>query len=261
MQYLYSKWCLLLFILLVISGLHPVHFSVINYAAWTYYYQGILSAAWLLMMMIQSVLGHKVYISQHRIVGKILLLLSILFIHAGIVNIHSVVNSINTVLQSYALEISFNHTLTLICFIALYFLGVKHHKNRALHTSCMVAISLLFITPIMSRVMNFWVPGLMLTSPEQYLVNIKITHGVTLSIAFFMAIKDHFRGEDPIPYLMTMIIIMTQFFSNHLVGEGALWAALVNAFAGTSIERVFIISFIFSCLPCLMSYWDSRKRA
>lgn len=248
-------WYFASLLFLAITSFHPTYISVINSAPWTHHYHALAAGTTLILMGLQSVLALTHRHEWHKVLGRLSLIVAVLFVHSGILSIHSVLNSHNPVLQKLAIVLTLSDFLSLSCFTLLFYLALCNRHNTAFHTRCWIAISLLFITPILSRVLSFWTPGLIAHTFDQLKLNFSLAQAVALSLGLLILIRDVRRRQDATPYFIVTIVLMTQLTTATIIGPNSAWQGLAHSFAALPQSGVFLWGGALVLLPTLWCYY------
>ena len=216
-------WMIALLAILLI-GFWPSYFSRLTEPMHvTLHLHSIAMLAWVLLLIAQSWLIRNRKLSQHRVLGKLSILIAPLVVITGIwVNFHfqgRVEEPLATGVQAI---FWFGFFLPLL-FAFLYVQAIRHRRNMNLHARYMVLTALVFLIPGLGRALNNTLEPIGLWTPTFLQLM-----GFTLGIALWWMIQDWRRQKPWLPQLVFSVLWAMNIALYVLLPKWSTW----NAFAG-----------------------------
>lgn len=182
-------------------------------------------------------------------------------IHAGLLNIHVLLNSQNTLIVQWAWGLSFRTFLLVISFSAVYLYALNYPKNSTVHAQALVCISLLFLPPVLAQAISFWIPDLVIDAPNKFVINTNLANCITIIICMASLLRAYAINQTIGPLLTILLILVVQTVAIWQVKEGSLWVWLATSYAEIEFSLAFAISGLLAAQFALIALYIFYKRA
>lgn len=187
---------------LLLVGFWKSYFSQLGQIAHiTHHFHGISMLLWLFLLIGQSWLIRNRRNAQHRMMGKLSFLLAPAVVISGVmVTIYSQSHAENP-LAPFSQSIMWFGFFLSGLFAFSYVMAIVHRKNMQLHARYMVATSLVFIVPGLTRAVVQYVAPTGIWVPNFFQLS-----WVPLFIGLWLMFLDWRRGQNIRPYLTINIL-------------------------------------------------------
>jgi len=159
-QYKYiGHWSLLL-LLLVIAGFYKSYYGLFpdfnNSITVPIHFHAFVMSLYVILLILQPLLIFYKKIETHRLLGRFSYVLVPLIIFSFLAMIHKEYNDklLHKITNADFIEFTFLNVGKLSLFAAFYSLAIVHKRNTPFHMRYMIASSLVFVEPALSRTMN-----------------------------------------------------------------------------------------------------------
>lgn len=228
-------------------GFLQTYFTRLSEATPAQHFHAAVAVGWMLMLIAQSwAISHrKVWL--HRKVGKGSYLLAPLFIGSGFGIVHAMANAGGPFREAFGTQLALVDGIAVMLFAWLYYSAISNRRNVQLHARYMTATVLLLLTPVISRVLIFYVPGFGVTSPEtldRFILAFHVGNGVALAAALVLLFRGQRSAGVSLPYAVTAMAILLQSMAFELAGGAAWWQASITAYGALPAPAVVLAGFL-----------------
>lgn len=244
MPYRHAHYYLLLLTALTGLAFWPIYFSVLPTASVALHIHGVGASLWIALLTFQSWSIHRKHNDLHRAGGTASLAIFPLFFAGSVLIVH-------TMAWNFAngdfFDSRFGARFAAIDAVAvpgiafLFWSALRWRRKVHLHARYMFATVFFLFSPIFSRLLMRYVPGLQLTPPDLSRVPIDIelaTFGaMLLAIALAWRHPKHAR-----PWLITAGLLGVQMALFASMTAFAPWDGLVRLFATIPSPLLFSVS-------------------
>lgn len=213
--------------LVAVVGFYPSYFSKQHEADVIHHFHGITATAWMLMLIAQSWWVRRGSFYNHRMLGRLSLLIAPLFVISGFLVIHAMLANQGGFSKAYGARLAFVDITTITYFAVAYGLAIFYRKTLNLHARFMATTAILLLPPALGRVFGGLVPGI-----ESFDAAFHWSFGICEFIALALVIDDGRRGKVFLPYPMTLALLILQHVS-FLVLPSVVWWSVFCAWIGS----------------------------
>ena len=198
---------LLLFITLQI-GFHPTYFKYFpefKKFTWLHHIHGALMASWIILLVVQPILIHKMHYATHRFLGKLSYFIAPMMIVSMFLILqftyHKYISG-----SSIAIQMANQASLImqLFSFTVLYALAIIYRKHTFYHQRFMIGTALLMLTPTLGRVFYAYFEAEIMY--EMY---------ISIGIAALLCLYDFHKKMDWKPYAIVTLVLCFFVFVYH----------------------------------------------
>jgi hypothetical protein len=244
MPYRHAHYYLLLLMALTAVAFWPIYFSVLPTASVALHIHGFGASLWIALLTFQSWAIHHRHNEWHRAGGLASLAIFPLFFAGSVLIVH-------TMAWNFAngdfFDGKFGTRFAAIDAVAvpgiafLFWSALRWRRKVHLHARYMFATVFFLFSPIFSRLLMRYVPGLQLTPPDLSRVPVDIAlasfGAMLLAIALAWRQPKHAR-----PWLITAALLGVQIVLFATMTSFEPWNELVRLFAAVPSELVFSVS-------------------
>ena len=230
MPYPRAHYFLLIFLCLAILAFWPRYFSTLHDAPFAFHFHGVTGVLWILLLTFRSWSIHNGHRAHHRLAGKMSLLLFPPFLIGMLFVLQTLGKTVasgqDPVFKLYGAGLGAIDWLVFFAVSWLYYSALKHRKNIHIHARCMLATPLLLINPIAGRLMEFYIPALMIKGPEDFSNFATATlfaDIIALLVTLALYVSNRKMGQ---PFLFVACAIVLGMIGFHLVGPTDWWTQL-----------------------------------
>lgn len=243
--------------LLVLAGFAftPLYLMQLEQANLARHYHAVFGTLWLLVLVVQPLSIQLGAVSLHRKLGPVALLIGAGFISSLWTGLHTSLLNTAPFFTRYGELVAMQQLQTTLVFMFLFYKAVEHRRTTLLHARYMIATGLLFIEPILERVLSFWIPGMM-TSLDDIPFVMRCTHASVLIVCALLLWLE-WRGERCfVPFLVVTAVTTSKVIVMHVFQTGTLWTSLSAWYAGLPVSLIWMLSLV---IVLLMMFAGWRK--
>jgi len=264
MPYRHAHYYVLVVIAVIVAGFWPSYFGVWGSAPWQFHAHGVAASIWVTMVAAQSWSVHHGRLPLHRLIGKSSLLL-FPFLIGGLAAIIDVtakgfVAGDNPVRMMFGGSFLIGMALAIAAYVTLYYRALKYRRKVWIHSGYMLATPLILFESPFSRLLNMFVPGLVITGPGDLgLIMPGILWAMAVELAVIAAIWLRYR-EKANPFLVAGGFIVAQMLTMGLMADSGLLRWLLVALGQSPSAAVVLAGFALGALTSWAG-WQAGKRA
>lgn len=202
------------------------YFDVLSSAPAGFHIHGVTATLWMLLLLAQSWTPHRGQMAAHRYVGRLTFVATPLFAAGAMGVLHSMAVSTRDGNPFYALWGVKLSVLDALAFGAvLYAVGMalRHRQNVRLHARYMLSTALPLVSPVLGRVFNQTVPGLIIRGPQDFPVfggGVQLANLVAGLVALWLWRRDPRHGRPWAVALGVIVVQMIGFQAMSATGPG-----------------------------------------
>jgi hypothetical protein len=210
------------------------YFSVLSTSSAGFHIHGVTAALWMLLLLAQSWTPHRGQLAAHRLVGRATFVAAPLFAAGAMAVMHSMAAGTIGGNPFYALWGVKLAVLDALAFgAALYAIGMalRHRRNVRQHAGWMLSTALPLVSPVLGRVFNQTVPGLIVRGPQDFPVfggGVQLANLVAGLIALWLWRRDPRHGQ---PWAVALAVIVVQILAFQIIPAGEPWTSAYGAMA------------------------------
>ena len=212
-----------LLFLIVVIGFYPTYFSKLANIDLKHHFHAIVATTWMLMLVLQSWLVAQKQFQLHRMVGRLSIIVVLLFVISGAVITHTMLAAHNGFSKAFGSRLAFGDITTVLGFVCAYGLAIHFRRQRALHSRFMASTALLALPPALARVFANFVPGV-----DSFVAAFHASYLTADLILLTLIIRDYRQGIPRSPYYLPLAIMVIQELSFIVLPGMPVW----NHFTG-----------------------------
>ncbi len=202
------------------------YFGVLSSAPAGFHLHGVTATLWMLLLLAQSVTPHRGRMALHRRLGRASFVAVPLFAAGAMGVIHSM--AVGTVNGNpfYALWGARLACIDLLAFGALLYaagMALRHRRDVRLHSGYMLSTALYLVSPVLGRVINQTVPGLIIHGPGDFPIfgaGVQLANLLAAISALWLWRRDPAIGR---PWATALAVIVTQMVAFETLATSSAW--------------------------------------
>lgn len=220
------------------------YFGVLSSAPAGFHIHGMTATLWMLLLLAQSWTPHQRQMVAHRFMGRLTFIAAPLFAAGSMGVIHSMAVGTRDGNPFYALWGVKLGVLDALAFGAvLYAVGMalRHRRNVRLHAGYMLSTALPLVSPVLGRVFNQTVPGLIIRGPQDFPVfggGVQLANLVAGLIALWLWRRDPRHGH---PWAVALGVVVVQVISFQAVSATGSGRAAFEQLGGLPLSILLAI--------------------
>lgn len=257
MPYSKSHWFMLALLPVTLLAFWPSYFGVLREAPLAHHLHGVTGTLWILLIAGQSFAVHSRRLPLHRSAGRLVFALAPLMIGAfSLVTWAGAQKSVaqHPFYEAFGRPLLTGDALLVLATALLVYLALRHRRRVHLHAALMIATVIGLLPPIVARIFNFYVPGLIISGPEtlyRFGPALLLSVLLTAVLGIFLAVR---YRPDGWPWWLASGIVVLLYFLYLTLGQTALWSGVVAQIASWSPVAVFAFGVLLGATACVLGW-------
>lgn len=264
MPYSKTHWFMLALLPLTLAAFWPSYFGILRDAPLAHHLHGVTGTLWILLIAAQSFAIHARRLPLHRSMGRLVFVLAPLLIGAfALVTWAGAVKAAanHPFYEMFGRALLTGDALLTFATPLLVYLALRHRRNVYLHGALMIGTVIGLLPPIVARLFNFYVPGLVIQGPDTlYRFGHALQISVALSVALAVVLALRYRPHGW-PWWLAAAITALVYLSYATVGQTAPWTAAVLEIATWPPVAVFAFGVALGALACWLGWRHGAGQA
>ena len=229
MPYPRAHYYLMVLLPLVGLAFWPGYFARLGETPWAIHLHGVTAMLWVLMLVSQAWAIHSGRRALHRATGRSSFLLVPVFFAGGFLVLQTMSRRTfggHPFYEVFGAGLGALDLLAVLFFAGFYYAALRNRRRVQLHARYMLATVLLLATPIASRVLNGYVPGLRIEGPEDmhlFVVGVHLGNAMGLAIALGLYLQARRHG---LPWLLAAAFLVMSSISFQWLAAAGPWQAV-----------------------------------
>lgn len=244
MPYRYAWLVIAALIAATVLAFWPGYFSVLGAAPLAFHLHGATASLWMLLMVAQSWAIHHQQRALHRSLGLLTFAAVPLFLMGGLAVIQSMaratVAGADPFYAIYGARLGSYDTLSTLAFGYLSFMALKERRQVQLHARYMLATALLLVGPVMVRITDRYVPGLIIHGPQDFglfATNLRVASVFVMGVAAWLYAANPRFGR---PWMIAGGVGVAQAVIFDSLSMTGVWRGMFAAIAGVPTALLLI---------------------
>lgn len=136
----------------------------------------------------------------------------------------------------------------------LVYLALRYRRRFHLHGALMISTVMGLLPPILARLFNFYVPGLIISGPEtlyRFGPALLLSVALTVALGIFLALRYRRHGW---PWWLASGLVALLYLLYATLGQTAQWSATVAEIATWSPIAVFACGALLGAMACVLGW-------
>lgn len=263
MPYSKAHWFMLALLPVTVLAFWPSYFGILREAPMAHHLHGITGTLWILLIAGQSFAIHSGRLSLHRTTGRLVFVLAPLLI--GSFSLVTWAGARKSEAQhpfyeAFGRPLLTGDSLLVFTTALLIYLALRHRRRVHLHGALMISTVMGLLPPILARLFNFYVPGLIISSPEtlyRFGPALLLSVVITVALGIFLGLRYRRHAW---PWWLGAGIVALLYFLYATLGQTALWTGAVTKIASLSPIAVFAFGALLGAIACGLGWRHGEIR-
>ena len=262
MPYSKAHWFMLALLPVTLLAFWPSYFGSLHKAPLEHHLHGVTGTLWILLLAGQSFAAHSRRLPLHRSAGRLVFVLAPLLIGAfGMVTWAGARKSGlgHPFYEAFGRALLTGDALLLFATAILVYLALRYRRQVHLHSALMLATVIGLLPPILARLFNFYVPGLIISGPEtlyRFGSALLLSVSLTTILGIFLALRYRPYGW---PWWLASGFVALLYLLYATLGQTTLWSDVVAQIASWPPIAVFTFGVILGALACALGWRHGRS--
>jgi len=223
------------------------YFGVLPTSPVGFHIHGVTATLWMLLLLAQSWTPHHGQLAVHRLLGRMTFVAAPLFGAGAMGVMHSMAAGTAGGNPFYALWGAKLAVLDALAFGAVLYaiaMALRHRRTVRLHAGYMLSSALPLLSPVLGRVFNQTVPGLIVHGPQDFPVfggGVQLANLVAGLIALWLWRRDPRHGR---PWAIALGVVVVQIAAFQVVAADGAWRAAFEGLAKPPL--ILLLAFGFA---------------
>lgn len=257
MPYAKAHWFMLALLPVTLLAFWPSYFGILREAPLAHHLHGVTGTLWILLIAGQSFAIHSRRLALHRTAGRLVFALAPLLIGAfSLVTWAGAQKSAvqHPFYEAFGRALLTGDALLVFATALLVYLALRHRRRVHLHGALMISTVIGLLPPILARVFNVYVPGLIISGPEtlyRFGPALLLSVAITVALGIFLALRYRRHGW---PWWLASGLVALLYLLYATVGQTAQWSATVAEIATWSPLAVFACGALLGAMACVLGW-------
>lgn len=254
MPYSKAHWFMLALLPVTLLAFWPSYFGILREAPLAHHLHGVTGTLWILLIAAQSFAVHSRRLTVHRTIGRSAFVLAPLMIGAfSLVTWAGAQKSVaqHPFYEAFGRALLTGDALLVFSTSLFVYLAFRHRRRVHLHSALMIATVIGLLPPILTRLLNFYVPGFIISGPEtlsRFGTALQLSIVLTLALGVLLALKYRPNGW---PWWLASGVMALLYFLFATLGQTPVWTADVVEIASWSPVAVFTSGALLGAVACI----------
>lgn len=260
MPYSKAHWWVLALLPVTLLAFWPSYFGILREAPLAHHLHGFTGTLWLLLLAGQSFAIHSRRLSLHRRAGRMVFLLAPLLIGAfSLVTWAGAQKAVaqHPFYEAFGRALLTGDALLVFATALLVYLALRHRRRVQVHSALMLGTVMGLLPPILARIFNFYVPGLMISGPEtlyRFGQALLLSVALTVALGTFLAL----RHRPSWPWWLASAFVALLYLLYATLGQTAFWSEAVTVIASWPGSVVFTFGALLGAIACAAGWRDGE---
>lgn len=257
MPYSKAHWFMLALLPVTLLAFWPSYFGILREAPLAHHLHGVTGTLWILLIAAQSYAIHSRRLPLHRTMGRLVFALAPLLI--GAFSLVTWAGAQKSVAQHPFYEAFGRPLLTgdaLLVFVTALFvyLALRHRRQVHLHAGLMIGTVMGLLPPILTRIFNVYVPGLVISGPDtlsRFGPALLFSIVLTAALGILLALRYRRHGW---PWWLATGFTVLLYLLYVTLGQTTQWSEAVAQLATWSPIAVFASGALLGAIACVLGW-------
>lgn len=228
-----------------------------------FHIHGVTATLWMLLLLAQSWTPHRGQLALHRLVGRATFVAMPLFAAGAMAVLHSMAAGTiggNPFYALWGVKLSVLDALAFGAVLYAAAMALRHRRQVRLHAGWMLSTALPLISPVLGRVFNQTVPGMIIRGPQDFPVfggGVQLANLVAGLMALWLWRRDPRHGR---PWLVALAVIIAQIVAFQLIPAGEPWKSVFGTMAGTPLPLLLALGLALGAASVWMGWTTPADR-
>jgi len=222
------------------------YFGILSTSPLGFHIHGVTATLWMLLLLAQSWTPHHGQLAVHRLTGRATFIAAPLFATGAMGVLYSMAAGTGGGNPFYALWGAKLAVLDILAFGAVLYaiaMALRHRRAVRLHAGYMLSSALPLLSPVLGRIFNQTVPGMMIRGPQDFPVfgsGVQLANLVAGLIALWLWRRDPRHGR---PWLIALGVVIVQIVAFQIAPANGAWRTTFEGLARTPLTVLLAFGF------------------
>ncbi len=233
------------------------YFGRLSSSSTGFHIHGMTAGLWMLLLLAQSWTPHRGGIAIHRGLGKTTFVAMPLFAAGSMGVIHSMATGTAGGHPFYAIWGARLAFIDILAFGAvLYAVGMafRHRRDVRLHAGYMLSTALPLVSPVLGRVFNQTVPGIIIRGPQDFHLfgwGVQLANLVAGIVALWLWRRDTRNGQ---PWAVALGVVVVQAVGFETVAVGGSWRMLFTVLGTVPLAVLMAFGLVAGLVAVILGW-------
>lgn len=239
------------------------YFGVLSSASVGFHIHGLTATLWMLLLLAQSWTPHRRQIAAHRFLGRATFVAAPLFAAGAMGVLHSMAVGTAEGNPFYALwgvKLGFLDVLAFGAVLYAISMALRHRRTVRLHAGYMLSTALPLVSPVLGRVFNQTVPGLIVRGPQDFPVfggGVQLANLVAGLIALWLWRRDPRHGR---PWAVALGVVVVQVVGFQVVAANGAARATFELLARPPLSLLLVLGLAVGAATVAIGWTTGASR-
>jgi hypothetical protein len=214
-----------LLLLTALVGFFPSFYSKVGESRAVHQFHGGVATLWLLMLISQSWLIRARQLQLHRLMGRMSVVLAVLFVASGLMIVHDMLSNDSGFSKAFGPRLAFIDLSSILYFAFAYVMAIVYRRDMGLHARFMASTALPLLPPALARVLGSYV----LPDGSTFAMALHLSFIAAELVVLVLLLDDRRRGKVRAPYLILLVVLLVQHASYDLSLKVGPWREAVTS--------------------------------
>jgi type IV secretory pathway VirB2 component (pilin) len=243
----------------------PSYFAAFDRLPIALHIHGATSSLWLLLAVLQSWWIHHARTAYHRKFGIASLVIFPFFLAGLFLVIYN--NAVGIAVSPDAARLALGPRFSAVSVVVivtacyLYYSALKSRRRVHLHAGYMLAIPILLVEPVTSRLFNQYLPGFRFGGPADMgnVINASRAYYLSITLVVMLAIRLYALGvERRRPFLILALMFLVQAAAYWWPGATPWWTSVVTSMSAYSLGTIVACGVTLGVIVTGLGWWQGR---
>lgn len=211
----------------------------------------------MLLLLAQAWTPHKGAVALHRKLGRATFVMLPLFGMGAMGVIHSMAMGTIGGDPFYAMWGAPLAVIDWLAFLTvLYSVGMafRHRRQVRLHSAYMLSTTIMLLSPVLGRIINRTVPGLIIRGPQDFPLfgwGVQLANLLAALMAFWLWRRDRTTGR---PWAIVLGVVLLQIIGFQLLGSNDWWRAVSTGLGTLPLELLMAFGFTAGAMTVFVGW-------
>lgn len=257
MPYSKAHWFMLALLPVTVLAFWPSYFGILREAPLAHHLHGVTGTLWILLIAGQSFAVHSRRLPLHRSAGRLVFAFAPLLIGAfSLVTWAGAQKSAaqHPFYEAFGRALLTGDALLVFATALLVYLALRYRRRIHLHGALMLSTVIGLLPPILARVFNVYVPGLIISGPEtlyRFGPALLLSVVLTVTLGIYLALRYRPYGW---PWWLSSGVVALLYLLYATIGQTASWSEAVAEIATWSPIAVFVFGALLGATACVLGW-------
>jgi len=239
------------------------YFGALSSAPAGFHIHGVTATLWMSLLLAQSWTPHQRQMAAHRLMGRLTFVAAPLFAAGALGVLHSMAVATRDGDPFYApwgVKLAVLDALAFGAVLYAVGMALRYRRNVRLHAGYMLSTALPLVSPVLGRVFNQTIPGLIIRGPQDFPVlggGVQLANLVAGLIALWLWRCDPRNGH---PWAVALGVVVVQMISFQAMSATGLGRAALGWLGGPPLGVLLGLGLLMGGATVALGWMTAPRR-